>query len=134
MYIPSYTIMLPFVILLGKFARFNHYMRHILISCTTHPTKGRLNSNVNVLLDIVNPYGLLLGTTYQSLGALFQITFSHPSLCVVCIIVFHISSKLSMHCFRSPFIFSLVFFSFLEFFRLNCFLVCCSSTYSDCNS
>ena len=133
MYIPSYTILLLFAILLGKFATFNHYMRHILICCTTHPTKGRLDSNVNVLLDLVNPYGPSLGTTYQSLGALFQITFSHPSLCVVCILVFHISSKLSIHCFCSPFIFSLLFFSFLEFFRVNCFLVCCSSTYSAYN-
>ena len=40
MYITSYTIMPPFVLITSKFATFTHYMRYSLISCTTHPTKG----------------------------------------------------------------------------------------------
>ena len=71
-----------------------------------------LGSFVNVVLDIVSSYRLFLDTTYQSLGASFWITFSYSSPCVVLILVLHISSKLFMHCFCSPFIFlcsSLVF-------------------------
>ena len=75
MYIPSYTIMLPFILLLGRFARFTHYMRYCFISCTTHPTKGWLGSFVNIVLDIVGPFGLFLSTAYQGLGASFQIPF-----------------------------------------------------------
>ena len=132
MHIPSY-IMPSFVLLLGKFATFTHYMRYSLISCTTHPTKGRQGSFVNNVLDIVSPYKLFLGTTYQSLGASFQITFSHAPPCVLLIFVLHISTKLSMYSFCSPFIFSMFFFSFLEFFRVSCFLGCYSSTCSDCS-
>ena len=91
-------------------------MRYSLISCTTHPTKGWLASFANIALDIVSPYRLFLGTTYQSLGGSFQITFPHPFPCVVLILVLHISSKLSMHSFCSPFIFlcsSLVFLNSL---------------------
>ena len=36
----SYTIITQFVLFLGKFARFTHYMRYSLISCITHLTKG----------------------------------------------------------------------------------------------
>ena len=87
-----------FLLLLGKFATFTHYKRYSLISCTTHPTKGLLGSFINIALDIVSPYRLFLG-----LGASFQINFSHPSPCVVLNLVLHISSKLSMHSFCSPF-------------------------------
>ena len=123
----------PFVLLLDKFVIFTHYMRYSLISCATHPTKGWLSSVVNIVLDKVSPYRLLLGTTYQSLGASFQISFSDPSPCVILILALHISSKLSIHALCNPFIFSLLFFSFLEFFRLNCFLMCYSSTCFDYN-
>ena len=117
MYILSYTIMPAFVLLLSKFFTFTHYTRYSLISCTTHPTKGWLVSFVNIALDIVSSYRLFLGTTYQSLGASFQITFSHPPPCVVLIIVLHISSKLSMHYFFQSVHFLLMFyFSFLQFF------------------
>ena len=98
-------------------------------SCTLHSVKGWLGSFVNIVLDIVTLYGLFHGTTYQSLGESFQITFSHLLPCLVCICVLHISSKLSMHSFGSLFIFSLFFCSFLEFIRVNFFLVCYSSTW-----
>ena len=52
MYIPSYSIISPFV--LGFLCRF--YMRYGPISSTTHPTKGRVTSFVNVTLDIVSSY------------------------------------------------------------------------------
>ena len=132
----SYIIMSPFVLLLGKFTTCTDYMGYSLISCTTHSTKGWLGSFVNIVLivlDLVSMYRLFLGTTYKSFGASFQIIFSHPSPCFVLILVLHISSKFSMHSFCSPFIFSLFFISFLEFFTVNCFLVCYSSTCSDCN-
>ena len=57
-------------------------------------------------------------------------------LSILCLIVLHIYNKLSMHCFCSTFFsFFFLFSSFLEFFRINCFsfLVCYSSTCSDCN-
>ena len=79
MYIPSYTIMPPFVLLSSKFATFTPYMRY--------------------------------------------------SLYVVLIFVLHISRKLSMYVFSSPFIFSSFFLSFLEFFRVNCSLICYSSAF-----
>ena len=98
-------------------------------SCTLHSVKGWLCSFVNIVLDIVTLYGLFHGTTYQSFCESFQITFFHLSPCLVCICVLHISSKLSMHSFGSLFIFSLFFCSFLEFIRVNFFLVCYSSTW-----
>ena len=58
------------------------------------PYKGvtyQFTSFVNIVLDIVSLYGLFLGTTYQRLGTSFQITFSHPSPCVVLILLLHIS-------------------------------------------
>ena len=75
-----------------------HYIRYNPISCTIHPTKGWLASFVNITLDIVGSHRLFQGTTYQSLNASFQITFSYPSPCVVLILV-PISSKLSKHYF-----------------------------------
>ena len=57
-----------------------------LISYTTHPSKWWRASFVNIVLDITSVYRPFLGTTYQSLSASFQITFSHP--CVVLILAF----------------------------------------------
>ena len=80
----------------------------------------------NIVLNIVSPYRLFLGTTYQSLSASFQVTFSHPSPCVVLILVLHISSKLSMHSFCIPFIFlcpSLIFFNSLGSIVSSCVVI-----------
>ena len=87
----------PFVLLLAKFATFTHCMRYSRIFCTTHPTKGWLGSFVNILLDIVCPYRPFLGTTYESLGVSFQITFSHPSPRVVVILVLYIKKNYYSH-------------------------------------
>ena len=106
----SFSARLPYSLTIGDIVSF--LVPHIL---------QRGNSAVLSILYLNSLYRLLLGTTYQSLSASFQITFSHPSPCVVLIIVLHISSKLSMHSFCSPFIFSSFFFNFPEFFRVNCF-------------
>ena len=99
MYIPSYIIMPPFVLLLSKFARFTYYMRFSLISCTAYAAKGSLASFANTVLDVLSSYRLFLGATYQCLCASFQLTFSHPSQCVVLILSLHISNKLTMYFF-----------------------------------
>ena len=69
-------------------------MKYSLISCTAHPTNGTHQFCQYYTWCIINLYRLFLGTTYQSLGASFQVTFSHPSLCVVLILVLHISGEL----------------------------------------
>ena len=99
MYITSYIVMPPLTLLLSKFATLTHYMRYSPISCSAHPENGWLGSFINISVDIVSSYRPFLGTTYQRLSSSFQMTFSHSS-----------------H--------SLFFFSFLEFFRVSCFLVC----------
>ena len=98
----------PFVLFLSKFATFTHYLRYSLISCTAHPTKGRLASFVNIVLDIVNSYKLFLGTTYQSVGASFQSLFLNH----LHVLFLSLSSipLLSMHSFCSQLIFSLFIF------------------------
>ena len=128
MYIPSYTIMPPFVLRLqvchihSLYEMYSQFLYHTFY-------KGVTCRFANIVLDILSSYRLFLGTTYQSLCASFQITFSHSPRCVVLVLVLHVSCKLTMYFFCSPFIFSL-FFSFLEFFKVNFFLVCYSSTFS----
>ena len=88
-----------FVLLLSKFVTVTHHMRYSLISCTKHAAKGWLASFVNIVLDVLSSYRLFLGTIYQSLSASFQITFPHPSPCVVLILSLYIYHKLLMFFF-----------------------------------
>ena len=57
--------------------------------CTTHPRK----SFVNIALDMFILYRLFVGSTYQRLGASFQITFSHPSSCVVILVILFLANS-----------------------------------------
>ena len=61
--------------------------------CTTHPRKRQLTSFVNIALDMFILYRLLVGSTYQRLGASFQITFSHPSSCVVILVILFLANS-----------------------------------------
>ena len=69
------TLSCLFVLLLGKFTTFTHYMRYSLISCTTHPTKGWHASFVNIALDIVSLYRLFLGTNIKGSMHPFKLPF-----------------------------------------------------------
>ena len=61
--------------------------------CTTHPRKRQLTSFANIALDMFILYRLFLGMTYQRLGASFQITFSHPSSCVVILVILFLANS-----------------------------------------
>ena len=100
--------------LFGQVCTFTLYMRYSLISYTTHPTKERLGSFVNNVLDIVSLQRLFWVLHIKGLVHPFKSLFLiHP--CVV-ILVLHITSKLSMHSFCRAFIFpfSLVFLNSLD--------------------
>ena len=113
-----------FVLILGKFATFTHSMRYSLISCTIHPTEGWLSSFVDIALDIVSLYRLFLGITYQSLGERISNHF-FSSISHVLFLPFSSISLANWPCifYQSIDSFFLFFlFSFLELFRVNCFL------------
>ena len=70
---PSYIVMPPFVLLLGKSLTFFHYMRYSLISCTANPAKGWTASFVNIAHDIVHSYSWALYV--KALVHLFKSSF-----------------------------------------------------------
>ena len=72
-----------------------------LIFCTTNPTKRWLL--INIALDMFILYRPFVDSTYQRLGTSFQITFSHPSSCVVILVVLFLANSSCILFYVCPF-------------------------------